>query len=199
MVAGLLAVIIRRGIRRILEVLIQIARKNKFGEFSGFSVIHTGKCSGEMNSVTGQIIINVERAAVMADYCIPLLREQDICRTYGTDAADLLDFAPVLVHRHQTGNPVVGCGVHQLIDNVRLGKAVVRKRALIIVNHDSDRSLVLDVFADRKSGQLARIHSFGNGVAGGSFLCLCLGGRALRALLTYTLVNRDCLYKRRFL
>ena len=94
----------------------------------------------------------------MAQNRVPFLTKQDVRRTDGTNASHLLDGAPVLEQAHQTCNAVVRRRVHQLIHNVTVWNAEMRKRSLVIVHHDGNRPLILNLLADRLSGQLTVIH-----------------------------------------
>ena len=77
-------------------------------KFFGLSVVDTAECTGEvLYVILCKIIVNVERAAVVADNRIPLRDDLQVGGTYASDGTELIDVAPVFDKNHETGYAAV--------------------------------------------------------------------------------------------
>ena len=158
----------------IFEVLCHIAGQNIFGKLTGLSVLYAGEGSAEMIHIgIIQECIDIERAAVMTYDGIPLRRDHQVGRTYASYASQLLDAVIVFYQNHETGDMVIQSTVHHLVDNVCLRQSIMWKCGLLIVNHNSNGTLILQIFADPFIGQLTAVHSLTGLFLSRSFL---LGG-----------------------
>ena len=91
-----------------LEVLVQIALDHVFRELPRLAVGHTGEGAGEVyRPRLLEPVVVVERTAIVAEHRIIFRRQNDIGRSGGADAAQLLDLTPVLDDAHETGNSLV--------------------------------------------------------------------------------------------
>ena len=123
-----------------------------------------------MIRISSQIVIDIERPAVVAQNGIPLLSQKDVGRADGADAPCLLNRPPVLEQAHQTCDAIVRGGIHQLIHHVAVRNSEMRQRTRVVVDHDRNRSLVLNLLADRLSGQFTVIHIIGKNICLFGFL-----------------------------
>ena len=145
------------------DALCDLTGKSVLGKLCGFSVIYSGKISGQVIvGRTCKVRVVIERTAVMYKNSIIFLCKNDVCRACAADIADAGDIIPVLIYCHQTGYAVVGDTVGQLVYDISLCCPVMGIGADIVVDHDSDRALILDGGADRLSGQLAEVCRFGS-------------------------------------
>ena len=107
-----------------------------------------------------QECIDIERAAVMTYDGIPLRRDHQVGRTYASYASQLLDAVIVFYQNHETGDMVIQSTVHHRVDNVCLRQSIMWKCGLLIVNHNSNGTLILQIFADPLIGQFTAVHTF---------------------------------------
>ena len=107
-----------------------------------------------------QECINVEGASVMTYDGVPFRSNHQVGGTDASYTSQLLDAVIILYQNHEAGNVIIQCAIHHFINDISLGQTVMRKRCFLIIYHDCDGALILQIFADPFIGQLTAVHPF---------------------------------------
>ena len=118
-------------------------------------------CQNSTGDIIGSRIIdrvqNVERTADMAVNCIPFFCPVNIIIAAASDIADAFNVFPILENSHQTGHVAFYAA---FIQDISIGKPVVRERCIFIGDHNCDRTLICEIAADPFAGQVTFYHAF---------------------------------------
>ena len=93
----------------------------------------------------------------MAVNCIPFFCPVNIIIAAASDIADAFNVFPILENSHQTGHVAFYAA---FIQDISIGKPVVRERCIFIGDHNCDRTLICEIAADPFAGQVTFYHAF---------------------------------------